>query len=137
MNWWTTSYFLMYSSDGIYWNLYEEDDNDGVLPGSMDATGVWIHDLQFPIVARYIRLHPYTWVGYPALRVEMYGCILEDYVPPAFGNFTVFDVSDIEAFVNVTVDEDSTLRWIASPSSVPSPLQSQLLVYKDGFGNRR
>ena len=27
-----------------------------------------------PIVARYIKVHPQTWQGFIALRVELYGC---------------------------------------------------------------
>lgn len=27
-----------------------------------------------PIVARYIKIHPKTWQGFIALRVELYGC---------------------------------------------------------------
>jgi len=33
------------------------------------------HDLNPPIITRYIRFRPITWHGWIAMRVELYGCL--------------------------------------------------------------
>ncbi|KAL9955596.1 hypothetical protein ACROYT_G036938 [Oculina patagonica] len=70
-NWWTTSYSLSYRVDG---GSYESYDNGRVFPGNRDRNTPVGNILNPPIIARYIKIHPKTWSGFIALRVELYGC---------------------------------------------------------------
>ena len=44
------------------------------LSGNTDGTTVVSHDLNPPILARYIRFRPLAWHRVIAMRVELYGC---------------------------------------------------------------
>ena len=43
--------------------------------GNKDWKSVVYHELQPPIMARYIRFRPVKWNGHISMRVELYGCI--------------------------------------------------------------
>lgn len=45
-------------------------------PGNTNSDGVVRHDLQHPVVARYVRVVPLDWHGEGriGLRIEVYGC---------------------------------------------------------------
>ncbi|KAL8165695.1 UNVERIFIED_CONTAM: hypothetical protein K2H54_052931 [Gekko kuhli] len=45
-------------------------------PGNTNSDGVMRHDLQHPVVARYVRILPLDWSGEGqiGLRIEVYGC---------------------------------------------------------------
>ncbi|KFO27142.1 Contactin-associated protein-like 2 [Fukomys damarensis] len=45
-------------------------------PGNINSDSVVRHDLQHPVVARYVRVVPLDWSteGRIGLRVEVYGC---------------------------------------------------------------
>ena len=45
-----------------------------VLPGNNDRYTPVSNDLKYPIITRYIRIHPETWHGHIAMRAEFYGC---------------------------------------------------------------
>ena len=46
-----------------------------VFPGSNDRYTPVGNDLKYPIITRYIRIHPESWHGYISMRAEFYGCI--------------------------------------------------------------
>lgn len=48
--------------------------NQQVFPGNRDRNTPVGNVLNPPVVARYIKVHPKTWYGYIAMRVELYGC---------------------------------------------------------------
>ena len=43
--------------------------------GNKDKNNVVYHDLNPPIIARYIRFLPVKWEGEISMRVELYGCV--------------------------------------------------------------
>ncbi|XP_022778337.1 uncharacterized protein LOC111319871 [Stylophora pistillata] len=69
--WWTKSYTLEYSVHGGEFLQYN---NGQVLQGNIDYTSAVGHYLDPPIVARFIKINVNEFVGYPSLRVELYGC---------------------------------------------------------------
>ena len=47
-----------------------------VFQGNYERYLVVVHRLRPSIKARYIRVHPRSWYGYVAMRLELYGCRL-------------------------------------------------------------
>ena len=45
-----------------------------VFSGNNDRYTPVSHDLETPIIARYIRIHPETWKTHISMRAEFYGC---------------------------------------------------------------
>ena len=45
-----------------------------VLPGNTNANGIQTNLVQPAFHARYVRIHPKSWVGRICLRLELYGC---------------------------------------------------------------
>lgn len=45
-----------------------------VFQGNHDRYTPVSHDLETPIIARYIRIHPETWKTHISMRAEFYGC---------------------------------------------------------------
>ncbi|KXJ09243.1 venom prothrombin activator oscutarin-C non-catalytic subunit [Exaiptasia diaphana] len=65
------TYRLQYSLDGsTFWNYQAGK----VFKGNTDQNTVVKHDLNPPIRARFIKVVPKTWNGYPTMRMELYGC---------------------------------------------------------------
>lgn len=65
------TYKLQYSLDGSSWTDYN---NGQALTGNANATGTATADLT-PFSARYVRVLPQTWNGYPTGRFELYELI--------------------------------------------------------------
>lgn len=65
---WYQTYFLEYNNDdSATWYPYN---NSEVLNANVDATAVVTNVLTFPFRARYIRIRPLTWSGWPTIRTE-------------------------------------------------------------------
>ncbi|XP_077125246.1 contactin-associated protein-like 2 [Ranitomeya variabilis] len=73
---WVSQYRLLYSDTARNWKPYHQDGNIWAFPGNMNSDTVVRHELQHPIVARYVRIVPLDWSGEGqiGLRVELYGC---------------------------------------------------------------
>uniref|UniRef100_A0AAY4A133 Contactin-associated protein-like 2 n=1 Tax=Denticeps clupeoides TaxID=299321 RepID=A0AAY4A133_9TELE len=73
---WITRYRLLYSDTGRNWKLYHQDGNIWAFAGNSNTESVVRHDLQHPVVARYLRIVPLDWSseGRIGLRLEIYGC---------------------------------------------------------------
>ncbi|VTJ71288.1 Hypothetical predicted protein, partial [Marmota monax] len=56
-------------------------------PGNTNSDSVVRHDLQHPVVARYVRMVPLDWNGEGriGLRVEVYGCAYCESMCPRAG----------------------------------------------------
>jgi hypothetical protein len=97
-SYYTKSYHVRYSMDEKSWSdpvppktgsefdstLNPGDTND--YSGSIDANTVNDRDFNAPITARYVRVYPKEWYGYPSLRLDAYDCTDEmskDPVPVA------------------------------------------------------
>uniref|UniRef100_A0A670Y614 Uncharacterized protein n=1 Tax=Pseudonaja textilis TaxID=8673 RepID=A0A670Y614_PSETE len=73
---WVTQYRMLYSDTGRNWKPYHQDGNVWAFPGNVNSDTVVRHDLQHPVIARYIRILPLEWSGEGqiGLRIEIYGC---------------------------------------------------------------
>ncbi|XP_042327132.1 contactin-associated protein-like 2 [Sceloporus undulatus] len=73
---WVTQYRMLYSDTGRNWKPYHQDGNVWAFPGNINSDSVVRHDLQHPVIARYVRILPLDWSeeGHIGLRIEVYGC---------------------------------------------------------------
>uniref|UniRef100_A0A669EDF5 Contactin associated protein 2b n=1 Tax=Oreochromis niloticus TaxID=8128 RepID=A0A669EDF5_ORENI len=73
---WTTKYRLLYSDTQKNWRPYLQDGNFWTFEGNVNSEGVVRHELQYAILARYIRFIPVDWSreGRIGVRLELYGC---------------------------------------------------------------
>uniref|UniRef100_A0A8C5H465 Contactin-associated protein-like 2 n=1 Tax=Gouania willdenowi TaxID=441366 RepID=A0A8C5H465_GOUWI len=73
---WTSKYQLLYSDMQKNWRPYLQDKNIWTFEGNGNSEGVVRHEMQHPILARYIRFIPLDWNrdGRIGVRLELYGC---------------------------------------------------------------
>jgi hypothetical protein len=69
-NWYVTAYKLQYSDNGYKWEWYWRG---AVLPGNSNHRKMQENHL-LSFRAKYVRLYPISWSGYPALRADFLGC---------------------------------------------------------------
>uniref|UniRef100_G1L5A9 F5/8 type C domain-containing protein n=1 Tax=Ailuropoda melanoleuca TaxID=9646 RepID=G1L5A9_AILME len=79
---WVTQYRMLYSDTGRNWKPYHQDGNIWAFPGNINSDSVVRHDLQHPVIARYVRIVPLDWNGEGriGLRIEVYGCSYCEYL---------------------------------------------------------
>ena len=70
-----SKYQLMYSMDGISWEMYKSKDNETILPGNRMRDGTKLNVLTPEITAKFIRIFPASYFSFVCMRVELYGCI--------------------------------------------------------------
>eukprot|EP00057_Strongylocentrotus_purpuratus_P021374 XP_011675848.1 PREDICTED: uncharacterized protein LOC105443887 [Strongylocentrotus purpuratus] len=85
-DYWTSRYALDYTvndtlDDDGSWNAYEEEGEKRIFVGNNDSSTVVYQYLTHFMYARYIRLLPLNWTNEMSLRLEVYGCFLEDEKP--------------------------------------------------------
>ncbi|XP_053435824.1 coagulation factor VIII isoform X1 [Nycticebus coucang] len=67
--------FLISSSqDGQRWTLFFQNGKVKVFQGNQDSFTPVVNSLDPPLLTRYIRIHPQSWVNQIALRLEVLGC---------------------------------------------------------------
>ncbi|XP_078346805.1 uncharacterized protein LOC144632074 [Oculina patagonica] len=71
---WVTKYRVSYSNDGIIFQDYEEEGHVKIFDGNTDRDTIVRNKLQNPIITRYIRINPISYLGWISLRAEFYGC---------------------------------------------------------------
>eukprot|EP00057_Strongylocentrotus_purpuratus_P018210 XP_011672684.1 PREDICTED: EGF-like repeat and discoidin I-like domain-containing protein 3 [Strongylocentrotus purpuratus] len=79
----TTSYTISFRLDTDTWLPYRDaytNSNSTVFQGNFRHTTPVEHSFHPPLMARFIRLHPRTYVGSPSLRFELigYGPLADD-----------------------------------------------------------
>eukprot|EP01132_Coremiostelium_polycephalum_P002475 gene2475-3062_t len=72
---WVTSFTIRYSLDNVNYFDYK---NGAVLPGNSDSNTVVTTILDPPIYARSISIHPKSWSGNIAFRMELYAAPREE-----------------------------------------------------------
>ncbi|XP_069122276.1 neuropilin-2-like [Argopecten irradians] len=70
----TKSYLVRYSNDGIAWGDFMENDTSKIFPGNDDSETVVTNILPFPVEAKYIRVFPQSWSLAACLRLDILGC---------------------------------------------------------------
>ncbi|XP_073229209.1 uncharacterized protein [Porites lutea] len=73
INSWVKEYSLEYSSDGKTYNGYYFDKDLKVFDGNKDGGSISCCELPYPMVVRYVRFKPISWVDNICLRVGIYG----------------------------------------------------------------
>ncbi|XP_067048965.1 EGF-like repeat and discoidin I-like domain-containing protein 3 [Acropora muricata] len=68
----STSYKLRFSIDGVNWKIYKTDNKAKVFPANTGTRGIVKHSLLSVITARYLRFYPVTFRNWPCLRVEIF-----------------------------------------------------------------
>nr|ACO95359.1 coagulation factor VIII isoform a precursor (predicted) [Dasypus novemcinctus] len=67
--------FLISSSqDGHHWTLFLHNGKVKVFQGNQDSFTPVVNSLDPPLLTRYLRIHPQSWVHQIALRLEVLGC---------------------------------------------------------------
>ncbi|XP_008960582.2 coagulation factor VIII isoform X2 [Pan paniscus] len=71
--------FLISSSqDGHHWTLFFQNGKVKVFQGNQDSFTPVVNSLDPPLLTRYLRIHPQSWVHQIALRMEVLGCEAQD-----------------------------------------------------------
>ena len=70
-----SKYQLMYSMDGVSWEIYKNKDNETILPGNKMRDGTKLNVLTPEITAKFIRIFPASYFSFVCMRVELYGCM--------------------------------------------------------------
>ncbi|XP_078219845.1 coagulation factor VIII isoform X3 [Callithrix jacchus] len=67
--------FLISSSqDGHHWTLFLQNGKVKIFQGNQDSFTPVVNSLDPPLLTRYLRIHPQSWVHQIALRMEVLGC---------------------------------------------------------------
>ncbi|KAK2829114.1 hypothetical protein Q7C36_017104 [Tachysurus vachellii] len=74
----TVIFTISYSLDQKTWKTYKGNSSESVYKfnGNLDGSKVKENFISPPIIGRYIRIHPSTYVVKPTLRFELLGCDL-------------------------------------------------------------
>ncbi|XP_006876917.1 PREDICTED: coagulation factor VIII [Chrysochloris asiatica] len=67
--------FLISSSqDGHHWTVFRQNDKVKVFQGNEDSVTPVVNYLDPPLLTRYLRIYPQSWLHHIALRIEVLGC---------------------------------------------------------------
>ena len=50
-----------------------------VFDANKDQNSIAINTISPPILSRFLRIHPRTWVNMIAMRIEIFGCLAGDH----------------------------------------------------------
>ncbi|XP_015756081.1 PREDICTED: uncharacterized protein LOC107335265 [Acropora digitifera] len=73
-NQWVKQYRLSYSLDTLHWAVYRQRSQDKYFTANRDRVSLVDNILSPPIQTRHLRIQPWGWYGYIAMRVEFFGC---------------------------------------------------------------
>ncbi|XP_069922425.1 coagulation factor VIII isoform X1 [Oryctolagus cuniculus] len=69
-----TEFLISSSQDGHHWTLVLQKGKLKVFKGNQDSFTPVLNSLDPPLLTRYLRIHPKSWVHQIALRLEVLGC---------------------------------------------------------------
>ncbi|XP_035262585.1 inactive carboxypeptidase-like protein X2 [Anguilla anguilla] len=77
---WVTSYKVLVSNDSHTWVTIKNGTEDMIFMGNKEKEIPVRNKLPVPVIARYIRINPWTWhsTGSICMRVEILGCPMPD-----------------------------------------------------------
>ncbi|XP_053520467.1 coagulation factor VIII isoform X1 [Artibeus jamaicensis] len=67
-------FLISTSQDGHNWTLFLQNGKVKVFQGNQDSFRPVVNSLDPPLLTRYFRIHPKSWVHQIALRLEILGC---------------------------------------------------------------
>ncbi|EDO45373.1 predicted protein, partial [Nematostella vectensis] len=70
---WVTTYTVSFGNNGRHWRPYNIGRHTKIFSGNFDQNTVVYRALRPAIHARFIRIHPLTWVNHISMRIELYG----------------------------------------------------------------
>lgn len=102
-----TEYYLEFSSDNRTWSIYtNEYGTPFMFEGNTDDDGVFRNNLDYPIVARYIRFNPQRWHQFISMRVEVYGCRFDGESATFDGKSRItYDISGTNQYMQTRSDQ--------------------------------
>lgn len=109
---WVESYRLAFSTDGSQWQPYTENGTVKVFKGNKDNDTIVINSILNPVEARFVRFIPQSWKNSIAMRVEVYGEVVEPDLtsltppPPSLSTETEETLGRQEAIVEEEEEED-------------------------------
>lgn len=69
---WVTSYKLKFSTNGVTFTTYQENNTDKIFAANSDLNTIVHHSLKHDVQARYVRFYPVTRYNFPCMRVEVF-----------------------------------------------------------------
>lgn len=73
-NMYVKEFLISSSQDGHHWTLFFQNGKVKVFQGNQDSFTPVVNSLDSPLLTRYLRIHPQSWVHQIALRIEVLGC---------------------------------------------------------------
>ncbi|XP_053217891.1 contactin-associated protein 1 [Podarcis raffonei] len=145
---WVTRYIVLYGDHPSNWKPYFQQGSNWTFFGNVNASGVALHNLHHPILARYLRIIPVAWNphGSIGLRVGLYGCYYQsdvlyfdgdDAIAYKFRTRTVRTVQDMLGFNFKTMEREGILMYAAGAQGdyISLELQQAQLVFSISLGN--
>lgn len=92
-----TEFFIAFSSDKVTWRTYTNEYGiRQMFGGNTNSDMISKNYLKYPVVARYVMLHPQRWVGVISMRLEIFGCLYTSEVATFDGKSSIsYDLSII------------------------------------------
>jgi len=75
---WVSSYKLLFRGLGPGWKNYSEADIEQVISANQDRDTIALHFFSV-VVTRYVRFLPQSWNNEICMRIELYGCPLDQF----------------------------------------------------------
>uniref|UniRef100_A0ABM5GR83 Contactin-associated protein 1 n=1 Tax=Pogona vitticeps TaxID=103695 RepID=A0ABM5GR83_9SAUR len=145
---WVTRYIVLYGDHPSNWKPYFQRGGNWTFFGNVNASGVVIHDLHYPILARYLRIIPVAWNphGNIGLRVGLYGCYYQsdilyfdgdDAISYKFRTKTIRTTQDMIGFNFKTMQREGILMYAAGSQGdyIRVELHQAQLVLSLSLGN--
>ncbi|XP_066485310.1 contactin-associated protein 1 [Tiliqua scincoides] len=145
---WVTRYIVLYGDHPSNWKPYFQQGSNWTFFGNVNDSGVVLHKLHNPILARYLRIIPVAWNprGSIGLRVGLYGCYYQsdvlyfdgdDAISYRFLSKTVRTTQDLIGFNFKTMEREGILMHAqgAQGDYINVELRHAQLVLSISLGN--
>ncbi|XP_078342156.1 uncharacterized protein LOC144627995 isoform X2 [Oculina patagonica] len=76
---WVSSYKLLYRGNGEVWIKYTEADVEQVIIANEDRDTIVLYFFSLALVAQYVRFLPQSWNNEICMRIELYGCPMDQF----------------------------------------------------------
>jgi len=76
---WVRSYKFVYRGDGKAWTKYTEADTEQEIAANWDRNTVVLHFFSPVLLAQCVRFLPQSWENAICMRIELYGCSMDQF----------------------------------------------------------